>query len=501
MNNQEANKINLRDLLHIICKRKTQVFAFFIITVLTVAVFTFLEDPTYEASTQILIKIGPENFYVPTAPNGARVSPLISLNREEQINTEVEILKSPVLAEQVAKEIGPTIIYKDLEQVAQKDESKLLSETQLQALLIEKAAARLIKNLTFERIEKTNVIEASFRHKDPQMAATALNTFTRQYFNRRLHVHNTSRRSRIFFNEQASLLEDRLTRADLKINKFKKEHNVISPREERTLIIEEAGSLRTALNHTLSQISEAKNRIAQLKKQLRHIPRTISQGVESAQMPYVITALQARLVELELKEKGLLTKYTEQSRLVQNVREEIQIVRNKLKDQEGIQYGKSRTGINETYQRIQEELFNSQADLEGFKARLAVQKSQLAGYQAQLEYLNHIEVELNELQFQANVAREAKKIYLGKVEASRISNAMDVENLSNVTQIQAARRPLKPVSPKVGLNLILSVFLGAFGGIGIAFLMESLDDTLGRPGETEKALGLPVLASIPQFEN
>ena len=110
-------------------------------------------------------------------------------------------------------------------------------------------------------------------------------------------------------------------------------------------------------------------------------------------------------------------------------------------------------------------------------------------------------MELNELQQQANVAREAKKIYLGKVEESRISNAMDVENLSNVTQIQSARWPLKPVSPKVGLNLILSVFLGAFGGIGIAFLMECLDNTLGRPGETEKALGLPVLASIPQFEN
>ena len=57
-------------------------------------------------------------------------------------------------------------------------------------------------------------------------------------------------------------------------------------------------------------------------------------------------------MELELKEKELLNKYTEQSRLVQNVKDEIAMVRKKLDTQEEKRYGKSSSGMNTTYQRL-----------------------------------------------------------------------------------------------------------------------------------------------------
>ena len=131
------------------------------------------------------------------------------------------------------------------------------------------------------------------------------------------------------------------------------------------------------------------------------------------------------------------------------------------------------------------------------RTKRQTQQTQLADTHRSLEKLNQIEVELNQLQQQVDVDRENYRLYLTKFEESRISNAMDTEKISNVTQIQAARSPLKPVSPKVLLNLVLGLFLGAFGGLGLAFFMEYLDDSLEKPEDAESALNLPVLASIP----
>jgi len=65
--------------------------------------------------------------------------------------------------------------------------------------------------------------------------------------------------------------------------------------------------------------------------------------------------------------------------------------------------------------------------------------------------------------------------------------------------MQSALTPLKPVSPKVLLNIVLAIFLGGFGGLGLAFFSEYLDDSLEKPEDVEKELQLPVLTSIPEL--
>ena len=74
---------------------------------------------------------------------------------------------------------------------------------------------------------------------------------------------------------------------------------------------------------------------------------------------------------------------------------------------------------------------------------------------------------------------------------------MDTEKITNVNLIEPAKTPLEPVSPKVLLNLLLSVLLGALGGLGLAFFREYLDDSIETIEDVEDCLHLPVLASIP----
>jgi capsular polysaccharide biosynthesis protein len=98
------------------------------------------------------------------------------------------------------------------------------------------------------------------------------------------------------------------------------------------------------------------------------------------------------------------------------------------------------------------------------------------------------------------VNRENYRLYLTKVEESRISDAMDSEKITSVSLIGPARPPSKPVSPKVMLNILIGIFLGIFTSLSLAVFREYLDDRIEKIEDVEKELQLPVLASIPIFK-
>ena len=499
MNTEETTSTSLRDFLHVVFKRKIHILLFFIVTVCTVAIGTLATKPTYEATAQILVKIGRENLYVPTVPAGGNANPVFSFNREEQINSEIEILKSRFLAEKVVESLGPGVIYKGMDKNDQGLLSGLFRRAHARESPVDKAVLRLQKDLKVEGVKKSDVIDVSFKHNDPQMAATVVNTLVSLYLDRHLHVHK-SPQAYDFFQEQSQVLRKKLNEAEENLEAFKKRHALSSLDEERSLLLEQEADLRTALNQTLSQEAETENRISQLRQQLAATSKTIVLHEEIDHNPLAINTLEESLVELELKEQALLSKYTEQSRLVRNVREEIQIVRKKLAEQETKRYGMSRSGVNTIYQSLQEELLRNEAELKALRAKKQTQSAHLSEYRKQLEKLNRIEVELNQLNQEVEVDRDNYRLYLSKFEESRISVAMDTEKIANVNVIEPAQSPLKPVSPRILLNMVLGIFLGGFGGLGLAFFTEYLDDSLEKDEDVENYLEVPVLASIPEMK-
>jgi len=68
---------------------------------------------------------------------------------------------------------------------------------------------------------------------------------------------------------------------------------------------------------------------------------------------------------------------------------------------------------------------------------------------------------------------------------------------SNISIIDKAKVPKDPVSPKKKLNLILALLMGLFGGVGLCFFFEYLDNTVKGPEDVEKLVGLPSLGVIP----
>jgi len=497
MEMEATTSTSLRDFLHVVFKRKNHILLFFIVTVCTVAIGSLVVKPTYEATSQILVKIGRENLYAPASGN---VAPVVSFNREEQINSEIEILQSRFLAEKVVESLGPTVIYKDLSENSEGFLSGLFRKAHARETPpVEKAVLKFQKALKVEGVRKSDVIHIRFKHKDPQMAATVVNTLVSFYLDHHLKVHKRPE-SYEFFQEQSQILRNKLNQSEEKLEAFKKQHVVSSLDEERSLLLKQEADLRAVLNQTLSQESETENRITQLRQQLAATSKTIPLDEQIDYNPYAINTLEGRLVELELKEQELLSQYTEQSRLVKNVREEIRMVREKLSEQETKRYGKTRSGVNTTYQRLEEELLRNEAELKAIRAKKEIQGAHLAAYGKKLEELNRIEVELNQLKQQVDVDRQNYRLYLTKFEESRISDAMDTQKISNVSVIEPAQPPLKPVSPKILLNMMLALFLGGFGGLGLAFFSEYIDDSLEKIEDVENHLQLPVLASIPEMK-
>ena len=476
MESLEYSRSSLRDFLHVIFKHKKQILLFFVITNLAVGGLTLAVKPTYEAKAQILVKVGRENLYIP--PNTTN-SQIINYNRDDQVNSEIELLKSRSLAEKVIQSLGPNKIYKN----------KKYKDTVL----------KFRKSLFVKRIKKADVIEVSFKHKDPETAALIVNTLANAYLDEHLLVHKNTQ-SYNFFEDQANVLKSKMEHTELTLEAFKKHNAVTALDEQQKLLLKQIADLHTQLDLTISQEAEVRNRTLKIRRQLHKTPETILQEEEVDHNPYLISNLEARLVELKLKEKELLVKYAPQSRLVKNIKEEIQIVQNKLSEQETERYGKSKVGLNTLYQKLQEELFRNQVDGKALSAKKEIQNAQLSEYQNKLEQLNQSEMKLQQLEQAVDVNRQNYRLYLAKFEESRISDAMDKKRMTNVTLMDAARPPLKPISPKVLLNIVLAIFLGVFGGVGLGFFTEYLDDSLEKPEDVEKLLQLPVLASVPDFK-
>jgi capsular exopolysaccharide synthesis family protein len=63
--------------------------------------------------------------------------------------------------------------------------------------------------------------------------------------------------------------------------------------------------------------------------------------------------------------------------------------------------------------------------------------------------------------------------------------------------VDVARVPIEPAKPNVPRNIALGFLVGLVAGVGLAFLQENMDTTVGNVEELSTISGLPVLGTIP----
>ena len=72
---------------------------------------------------------------------------------------------------------------------------------------------------------------------------------------------------------------------------------------------------------------------------------------------------------------------------------------------------------------------------------------------------------------------------------------------NNVSILDPAEKPVIPIKPKKKLYILLAAVMGVFGGIGLAFFFEYLDDTVKSVEDTEKLADWLLLGAVPEIGN
>ena len=80
-----------------------------------------------------------------------------------------------------------------------------------------------------------------------------------------------------------------------------------------------------------------------------------------------------------------------------------------------------------------------------------------------------------------------------------ISN--DVKKVDNVQLLDEALESTSPANPNPKLNMAIAFFIGLMVSMGIAFLLEYLDNTVKSQEDIEKLTGIPVIGIIPLIDD
>ncbi len=106
------------------------------------------------------------------------------------------------------------------------------------------------------------------------------------------------------------------------------------------------------------------------------------------------------------------------------------------------------------------------------------------------------QVEISRLSEQLLQYRTTYANLLRSYEDIRVAEA---KTLDTVTVVEPASLPEKPVGPNTMNNTLLAAVVGVMGAVGIAFLVEYLDDTIKTDTDVASVLGLPTLGGVVDF--
>jgi capsular polysaccharide biosynthesis protein len=107
-----------------------------------------------------------------------------------------------------------------------------------------------------------------------------------------------------------------------------------------------------------------------------------------------------------------------------------------------------------------------------------------------------------EVSYKDTNPRQAQRIVngIGQEFSEQVLDVSPSANAVTATVWERAITPQAPVSPKPLLNVLLALVVGGMLGLGLAFLLEHLDDRWRSPQEAEQIFGVPALGVIPSFK-
>jgi len=465
--------------------RQRRVFVCVSVLVLAAAVLYLFLGARYRAEMKILVRPGRAD-----APVSAQENAPLDLTRltiaEEELNSEVELLRDDEVLRQVVEQNG----------LGGRDWFHFLRLNEGHAQRLERAARRLAKKLEVEPVKKTNLITVSYASDDPRLAAKVLQSLADAYVTEHTVVHRPGGEVR-FYEQQTQESRRALEEAQLRLLEFTAGHGVVQAAQQRDLALQKLSEVDASYRQTRIDLDETQQRVWELEAQLAALPQRSTTQIRTADNPELLKALKSSLLELQLKRTELLTKFEPSHRLVKEVEQQIAQAQAVIAGEGSSPVRDETTDKDAHYEWAKSELEKARVQLRGLQGRAAATAAQTAAYRTMARQLGEDAITQDDLMNSEKAAEENYLLYVKKQAEARMADALDLRGIVNVA---IAERPVAPALPLWSAWTVLLAGLVAAGaaGTGAAFAADYLDPAFRTPEDVMAYLHAPVLASLPR---
>jgi uncharacterized protein involved in exopolysaccharide biosynthesis len=502
---------SVREMLTVVFKDRRRILWSAGITFAVACAVSAALTPRYEATSSLLVTLGSEYAFRPEA--GATSAVNSTLDRDQILRSEIEILGSSTLHVAAIRKVGLERIYPEyLEEpgllARMRTAAKGFLKSVEEAVGIEPKKDRSIDpvNLAVEELDRHlglvalkdgNVIEASFRHEDAQVAADFVNALVSLYLERRGKIYEDIQSPMV--KDQAGEAREKLEAASRQLASFKSANGISNYDTQREILLRQRGDLADDERRGATAIAQLSRRLDSIKAQLASLAVNIMQ-YSDIDADARVSTLRTSIQDLRGKEIELRNRYEGDSRPVTEIHARIAGLESELKrigsDKTPSSY---RLGRNPTYDALDLDRLRTETDLRAELAHRDEDVKQLGRLDDALGRLRDRERELQMLELQRSVSEEAYRSTVKLLADRRITEDIAARKIANVRVIEAAQPPIRPKS----LTLLI-VFAGAMMSCLVALAVAALSEHSRRgylsPEKLERSLGIPVLVSVPETE-
>jgi capsular exopolysaccharide synthesis family protein len=444
--------------LWILRRHAWKIAAFVGLAVVAAFVVSSRITPVFEATATVDV-----DRQAPSGIVGQESQRTSSVNDADQfLATQVKLIQSDSVLRPIAAR------YSLLEHERQLEQQRTVPSERV------KAAPILLKQLKVSRPPNTYLLQISYRSPDPKLASDVANGIARSFLE---HTYNIRIRSSAslstFMEKQLDELRAKMERSSMALAQFERELNVINP-EERTSILS-ARLLQLNTEYTNAQGDRVRKEAAFNSSRTGSLEaaQVSNQGEALKRLSDRLNDAQEKFAEV----KGFFGVNHPEYRKSAAQLTEIQR-----------QFDSARQNVG---RRVEIE-FTESANRERMLARA------VAETKVEFDKINSRSFEYKQVK---NEAEADKKLYEELVRKIREAGINAGFQNSAIRMADEARPPVKPVFPRLGLNVLLAFLFSGVLAIGVAIISDTLDQTIRDPEQTARMLHTEVIGTLPLVKN
>ncbi|MBS1810013.1 MAG: polysaccharide biosynthesis tyrosine autokinase [Acidobacteria bacterium] len=339
-------------------------------------------------------------------------------------------------------------------------------------LALDKQIQFVKDNMSVTRTRESRLVNIQVTHTDPVLATAIANGLAKNFRDSNFEDKtNKFTHTSEWLTRTMQEMKAKVEQAERELADYTKANNIFSIEGKETLTTDKLTKLHKEVTE-----AEIKRNIQQSLYQ-EVVQGRIEQLPEAFSDPKLVE-LKKKYGELETENAQLGVKLGTRNPKVQETRQQMTVLEKQIKDNTAALAEK----LKSEYERAEKNEASLKASLTRAKGE-AVQENQAA-------------IRYNVLKQNKDTATALYNEFLQKSTQAQVQL---YEQYNNVRVIEPAKVPLNPTSPRHLQNILLCLFLSAIGALALAFLVDSLDNTIKDSHDISQAVHLPTLAMIPKL--